>query len=88
MTQTNINIRIDLPTKKKAEKVFKDLGMNMSSAINVFLKQCIKENGIPFNLTNETLNRETVKVIKNAKRGKSLHGPYKNVNDCIRAMTK
>ena len=53
MTNTNINVRTDLTTKQNAEKVFNSLGMNMSTAINVFLRQCIRENGIPFIISNE-----------------------------------
>lgn len=45
---SNINIRIDDKLKKEAEKLFNDLGINMSSAINVFLKQSVREQKIPF----------------------------------------
>lgn len=60
MKDTNINIRTDVSTKKDAEKVFDDLGMNMSKAINVFLKQCIRENGIPFLISNQKKHEENL----------------------------
>ena len=47
---SNINIRIDDKLKKEAEKLFNDLGINMSSAINVFLKQSVREQKIPFEI--------------------------------------
>lgn len=50
MTATNINIRTDSDLKKKAERIFADLGLNMSSAVNMFLKAVVRENGIPFDL--------------------------------------
>ena len=45
---TNLNIRIDAETKRKAEELFNDIGFTMSAAINVFLKQAIAHNGMPF----------------------------------------
>ena len=56
---SNINIRIDDKLKKEAEKLFNDLGMNMSSAINVFLKQSVREQKIPFEIRKEYPNYDT-----------------------------
>ena len=46
----NINIRIDEDLKKDAEALFNDLGLSMTTAINLFLKQCVLCQGIPFEL--------------------------------------
>lgn len=43
-----ITVNVDKETKEQATKIFNDLGLNMSTAINIYLKACIKENGIPF----------------------------------------
>ena len=48
MESTNLNIRIDKDIKMQAEKLFDALGINMTSAVNIFLRQAIRENGIPF----------------------------------------
>ena len=56
---SNINIRIDDKLKKEAEKLFNDLGINMSSAINVFLKQSVREQKIPFQIRKEYPNYDT-----------------------------
>ena len=48
-----ITINVDKKTKEEANKVFKDLGLNMSTAINIYLKACIKANGIPFLIQNK-----------------------------------
>ena len=50
MSATNINIRTDSDIKENAERIFEQLGMSMSTAVNVFLRQTIRENGIPFEL--------------------------------------
>ena len=45
-----VSISIDEQVKKKAEKLFKDLGLDLSMAVNIFLNQCILERGIPFRI--------------------------------------
>ena len=50
MATTNLNIRIDEELKKNAEQLFNDLGLNMSSAITVFLRSAVDYNGIPFEI--------------------------------------
>ncbi|MBO4326329.1 MAG: type II toxin-antitoxin system RelB/DinJ family antitoxin [Clostridia bacterium] len=50
MATTNINIRIDEDLKKSAEQLFSDLGLNMSSAITIFLRSSVDYNGIPFEI--------------------------------------
>jgi len=50
MAQTNLTIRIDEDVKQEAEKLFNRIGLNMSSAINVFFRQSIREQSIPFEL--------------------------------------
>jgi DNA-damage-inducible protein J len=50
---TNINISVDSEVKKEAQIVFEELGLDMDTAINVFLKQSIKERALPFYLRAE-----------------------------------
>ena len=50
MAQTNLTIRIDDDIKREAEILFARIGMNMSSAINVFFRQAIRAQSIPFEL--------------------------------------
>lgn len=76
-----INIRVNDEVKKEAETIFKSLGLNMSVAMNLFLKKCINENGIPFDLklpNNETIEalEETNKILNGDIERKS----YKNTN--------
>lgn len=56
MATTNLNIRIDGNLKKQAEVLFSDLGLNMSSAITVFLKSAVDYNGIPFEIKKTERN--------------------------------
>jgi DNA-damage-inducible protein J len=49
----NINIRVDRDIKNKAQNVFYALGLDMTTAVNVFLRQAIRVNGMPFDLVAE-----------------------------------
>lgn len=60
---TNINIRMDKDVKIAAEKLFKELGFTMTTAINIFLRKAIQENGIPFDVKLNTPNEITLKAI-------------------------
>ena len=51
MAVSNINIRVDNEIKTQAQDVFASLGLDMTSAINVFLRQAIRQNGLPFAVT-------------------------------------
>ena len=61
-----INIRVNDEVKKEAETIFKSLGLNMSVAMNLFLKKCINENGMPFDLKipNKKQQKQWKKQIK------------------------
>ncbi len=53
MSTTNINIRIDSEIKASAQKIFSDLGLDMTTAVNLFLRQTVRMNDIPFVLTTK-----------------------------------
>lgn len=64
MSNTNLNVRIDKDIKKAAEEVYAELGFNMSTAINMFLRASIRKGGIPFDLTLDVPNKETLEAIE------------------------
>ena len=57
-----INIQVDSDTKKQATDILNNLGLSMSTAINIFLKQVIKRDGIPFEIVNNKPNEEMLKA--------------------------
>ena len=67
---STITVRVEDKTKKEASATFKEIGLDMSSATNVFLKQVIRSNGIPFPVSMDTPNSITLKAIKEAEKGK------------------
>ncbi len=54
MAATNINVRTDSELKAKAQAILESVGLDMSTAINVFLHQIVYKKGIPFEITNPT----------------------------------
>lgn len=56
MATINLNIKTDKEIKEQAEIIFSELGLNMTTAINMFLKTIVRENGIPFELKLDTPN--------------------------------
>ncbi|MCL1862091.1 MAG: type II toxin-antitoxin system RelB/DinJ family antitoxin [Defluviitaleaceae bacterium] len=58
-TSTNINIRVDSDVKSQAQDVFSALGLDMTTAINIFLRQAIRKKGIPFDLSTARITRKT-----------------------------
>ena len=88
MSTTNINIRTDADVKAKAERIFEAFGLNMSTAINMFLRQTIRENGIPFSLKLDQPNDVTAAAIKEGRElayDKSAKG-YTNMDDLKAAL--
>ena len=68
MATTNLNIRTDKEIKEQAEQIFSDLGLNMTTAVNMFLRSTIRENGIPFDLKLEVPNEVTTAAIEEGRR--------------------
>ncbi len=50
----NVNIRVDEELKKQTENVLSDMGLNMTTAVNIFLRQIVRTGGIPFEITTRT----------------------------------
>ena len=75
----SLTIRMDSDVKNQAQQIFNSLGIDMSTAINVFLKQTIRYQGFPFDLTLNTPNDITAKAINDTINNVDLHGPFDSV---------
>ena len=65
---TNISIRMDADLKAQADTLFNSLGMNLSTAFNIFVRQSLREGGIPFKVTTSSPNKETIAALLEAER--------------------
>lgn len=64
----NISIRIDSSLKAQAERLFGELGMNLTTAFNIFVRQSLREGRIPFDISLNMPNNETVSAMLEAER--------------------
>ena len=68
MATTNLNIRTDKAIKEQAEEIFNELGLNMTTAVNMFLRTAIREHGIPFELKLDVPNEITAAAIAEGRK--------------------
>lgn len=84
-----INVNVDTQVKEKATNILKDLGLNMSTFINMTLVQVIKRNGVPFEVVNPKPSKEMLEALKevNEMINDSLKYPrYTNRKDLEKAL--
>ena len=65
---TNISIRMDNDVKAKADALFGELGMNISTAFNIFVRQSLREGRIPFDISLNQPNNQTIAAMLEAER--------------------
>ena len=68
MATTNLNIRTDPAVKDQAEQLLNELGLNMTTAVNLVLRAVVREHGIPFDLKLDTPNNTTATAIAEGRR--------------------
>ena len=85
MAKVSTNISLDAETKKKAQVLLADFGMDLSTAVNVFLKQMVYEGAFPFSISRATPNTVTLAAMDAAEKGE-VSGPYDSVGDLMEAL--
>ena len=67
-TTTNFSVRMDSDIKKQCETLYGELDINLTTAINVFLRQSLRGGGFPFDIRIEQPNKETIAAMLEAER--------------------
>ncbi len=87
-TTTNFSVHIDSNIKKQCEAMYGELGINLTTAINVFLRQSLRVGGFPFDVRMEQPNKETIAAMLEAER--ITRDPsikrYSDVEEALRAL--
>ena len=87
-TTTNVSFRIDTEVKNQADILFSKLGLNLTTAFNIFLRQSIREGSIPFPITINTPNAATIAAMLEAER--IINDPtvkrYADVEEALREL--
>lgn len=89
MATTNFSVRLDSDLKKQSEALYGELGVNLTTAINVFLRKSLKVGGFPFEVRNDEPNRETkLALLEAEKLSKDPNVKGLDVEDAIRELKK
>ena len=83
MAKVSTSISLDADVKAQAQALFADFGMDLSTAINIFLRQSIRENCIPFVIGREIPNEETKRAIENVRNGVGLSREFHSVSELM-----
>jgi DNA-damage-inducible protein J len=78
-----MTMRVDENLKKSADELFSDLGMNMTTAVTIFLKQSLREQRIPFSISRDIPNDETRKAIEDTEKGIGLSRAFSSVSELM-----
>ena len=85
---THFTVCIDSDIKKQCEAMYGELGINLTTAINVFLRQSLRVGGFPFDVRMEQPNKETMAAMLEAER--IARDPYvkrySDVEEALRAL--
>lgn len=85
---SNVSFRIDSDLKAQADILFSQLGLNMTTAFNIFLRQAVREGCIPFDVTINTPNAETIAALLEAERidGDPSARHYADVEEALKEL--
>lgn len=89
MAKVSTSISLDADVKAKAQELFADFGLDLSTAINIFLRQSIRENCIPFTIQREVPNADTIAAMKEAEdmvNHPERYETFDNMGDLMRAL--
>ena len=82
MPKTSMSIRLDSEVKEQAQQVFSNLGMDMTTAINIFLRQAIQYQGLPFDVRLDE-NRKLLQVLTDLDQNRNMSQSFDSVSDLM-----
>ena len=82
MSKTSMSIRLDSEVKEQAQQVFNNLGMDMTTAINIFLRQAIQYQGLPFDVRLDE-NRKLLQVLTDLDQNRNMSQSFESVSDLM-----
>lgn len=82
MSKMSISIRPDSEVKEQAQQVFSNLGMDMTTAINIFLRQAIQYQGLPFDVRLDE-NRKLLQALTDLDQNRNMSQSFESVSDLM-----
>ena len=86
MKNVNVTLRVDEDLKKQADLLFSELGLNLTTAFNIFLRQSVREQQIPFRVSRNVPNAVTLAAMDASEKGEDMYGPYDSISDLMEAL--
>ena len=89
MATTSMNIRMDSGIKRDAQQLFAELGMDMTTAVNIFLRQAPRQRGLPFEVKLDVPNWDTLEAleeIRQMKKNPQLGKTYTDVDVMMKEL--
>lgn len=86
MKNVNVTFRVDDELKQQADILFDELGMSLSTAFTVFLKQAVREQQLPFQVTKNVPNATTLAAIEAAEKATEVCGPFESVEEMMEEL--
>lgn len=89
MAKISTNISIDSETKRQAQALFSELGLDLSTAVNLFLRQAVRERGIPFVISAEVPNAETqaaIREVRQMRKNPGIGETFDSVDSMMEAL--
>lgn len=83
---SSLTIRVNSDIKQQAQVVLDAIGLDFSTAMNIYLLKIIDNGGIPFSVTSSKLSKNTLQAIKDSENNTNIQGPYKNAEEVLEAL--
>lgn len=86
MSAVSTSIQIDPTLKQEAKELFDTFGLSLNAAINLFLRQSVREQAIPFRVGQPLYNEETLRAIQEARQGINVSRTYDTMEEALEAL--
>lgn len=84
--KANLTLRMEPELRSQAAALFKELGMDLSTATGIFYRQALRCRGLPFELKLDEPNETTYQAMEQAEKGEDIYGPFDSVSALMEAL--
>lgn len=84
--KVNVTLRVEPELKAQVSEMFRELGMDLSTATGIFYRQALRFRGLPFDVTLSEPNEITYQAMEAAERDEDTYGPFESVSELMEAL--
>ena len=86
--KSNVTLRIEPELKEQAATLFNSLGLDLSTATEIFFRQALRCYGLPFEVKPDEPNEVTYEAMESAEKDEEMFGPFDSVEELMKALNK